>query len=319
MTDAIFKTFRALVPNPITDARFVSSSIAEPDATRVMPDGTTGEVAWVFGATYAVNQRVILATTHRVYISASAGVSNVSPNLDPTRWTDEGPTNKWAWADSEAATKTDWTSPLVITVNPGAITHIGLAGLKDVASVKVEMWSTPGGALVHDDTYTTNDTSSTTPLWDLYFTEPSYADLKIIDGLPTYPGCQVRITLSGYEFRLSAGLIAFGKSQALGGAEVGVSVIYRDYGYSTTNKWGNTVRTKGAKAKDLKCNAVFPISDANSIDRTMRELLDSGAIFIPSSLTKFNFMTTWGMMKPADITVDETDIGRATFEIEGLI
>ena len=319
MTDAIFKTFRALVPNPISDAQFVSSSVAEPDTTRVMPDGTTGEAAWVFGATYAVNARVIDPGTHRVYISASAGVSNLTPVNDPTRWTDEGPTNKWAWADRESATPTEWSSPYTLTVTPGAITHIGLAALKDVATVRVEMWSTPGGALVHDDTYTTSDTSSTAPLWDLYFTEPTYADLKVIDNLPVYPGCQVRLTLTGYEFRLSAGLIAFAKSQSMGGAEVGVTVVYRDYGYSTTNKWGNTVRTKGAKAKDLKCTAVFPMSEANSIDRTMRQLLDSGAIFIPSSLTKFNFMTTWGLMKPAEITADTTDMARATFEIEGLI
>lgn len=319
MTDAIFKTFRALVPNPIGDAQFISSSVAEPDTTRVMSDGTTGEVSWVSGATYAVNARVIDPGTHRVYISASAGVSNVTPVNDPTRWTDEGPTNKWAWADSEAATKTEWTSPLVITVRPGAITHIGLAAMKDVATVRVEMWSTSGGALVHDDTYTTDNTSSTTPLWDLYFTEPVYAEVKIIEGLPVYPGCQVRITLTGYSFRLGVGLIAFGKSQALGGAEVGVTVVYRDYGYSTTNKWGNTVRTKGAKAKDLKCTAVFPMSEANTIDGTLRQLIDSGAIFIPSGFAKFNFMTTWGLMKPAEIIAETPDMARATFDIEGLI
>lgn len=322
MTDAIFKTFKALVPNTIGDTQFPAgagfSDIAEPDTTRLMPDGTTGEADWVYHTkTYAANERAIY--NHRVYITATAGISDITPPNDPTRWTDEGPTNRWACFDIESATRTTWPSALTMTVRPGAITHIGLAGMKNVASVHVEMWSSPGGELVHDHTYTTNDTSSNTPLWDLYFRAPTYSDLKVIGGLPVYPQCQVRITLTAYTYPLQIGLIALGRTHTLGLAEVEASVIYRDYGYTTVNKWGNTVRTPGAKAKDLKCTAYFPIEEANNVDRAMRLLLDSGAIFIPSEQAKFNFMTTWGLIKPADITATSNTLASASFEIEGLI
>jgi len=300
MTDAIFKTFKALVPNPIADAQLVSCSIPEPDPNRVMYDGTTGEGAvWVFNTTYPANTRVVLgAPHHRVYFTATAGLSQISPNLDATRWTDEGATNRWAWADTQAATKSTSIDPIVVTARPGAITHIGLAGMSNVSAARVEIWSTPGGALVHDETYTTNDTSSNTPLWDLYFKAPTYAALRVISGLPVYPGCQVRITLTGYQYPIGAGLIAFGRTLTLGVAEVQANVVYRDYGYRKTDQWGNTTRTPGAKAKDLRCVAVYPMSEANNVDRAMLRLLDTGAIVIPSDQPKFNWLNTWGTVNP---------------------
>jgi len=319
MTDAIFKSFKALVPNEITAARFVSSTIAEPDATRVMQDGDVGEKLWVTGATYPQNRSVILASTHRVYRDAVGGVSNVSPDLDPTRWVNEGPTNKWAWADGEGGTRTVSPSPLVIEVAPGSVTHIGLAGMVDVASVLVEIWDAPGGTRIHNQSYSTSDVSTTNPLWDLYFTAPTYGTLRIISGLPVAPAGRIRVTLTGYKPTLAVGLIAFGRTQTLGAVEVQASAVYRDYGYSTTNKWGNTVRTKGAKGKDLRCTAAFPMSEANNVDRALLSLLDVGAIYIPSEQRALRFLTTWGLIKPAEISAPSNQMASANFEIEGLI
>jgi hypothetical protein len=321
MTDAIFKTFKALVPNTIADAQLDSCSIPEPDPARVMYDGTTGEgAAWVFNTTYTANTRVVLgAPHHRVYFTATAGLSQITPNIDTTRWTDEGPTNRWAWADSQVATPSTSLAPIVVTARPGSITHVGLAGLVNVASVQVEMWSTPGGALVHDRTYTTNDTSSSTPLWDLYFRAPTYAGLKVISGLPVYPGCQVRVTLTGYEYPISAGLIALGRTLTLGVAEVQASVTYRDYGYRKTDQWGNTTRKPGAKAKDLKCTAVYPMSEANNVDRSLLQLLDTGAIVIPSEQTRFSWLVSWGTFNPTESRAENSEFVRTDFDFEGLI
>jgi len=47
-----------LLPREITDAKFISSSLAEPSAS---------ETAWVTGTTYAVGDKRIVASTHRVY------------------------------------------------------------------------------------------------------------------------------------------------------------------------------------------------------------------------------------------------------------
>lgn len=321
MTAAIFTTFKALVPNPIVNATLDSCSVPEPDPSRIMYDGEVGEGSlWVSGTTYPANTRVVLgAPHHRVYFTPTAGVSNVSPHLDATRWQNEGPTNKWAWADSQASTKTVTSSPFTVTVRPGSITHVGLAGMSGVSTVRVEMWSQSGGALVHDESYTTNDTSSNTPLWDLYFRAPTYAAIKIISGLPVYPNGQVRVTASGYSGSLSIGLLAFGRTVTLGGAEVEANVIYRDYSYRQTDRWGNTTTTPGAKAKDLRCTAVYPMSEANNVDRTMLRLLDTGAIFIPSDLTKFNWLITWGTVNPTESRAENSDIARTEFEIEGLI
>ena len=314
----MFDSFKVLIPNEITTANFMACSVAEPDTTRVMGDGLTGEVEWVSGTTYVQNRRIIRASTHRVYRDAVGGISNTAPELDPTRWINESPTNKWAWVDGVSNTRTTAVSPLTLTVRPGAVTNIGFAGLVDVALIRVQIYATPGGLKVHDVTYSAEDLISDSPLWDLYFTNPVYTDKLLIEGLPVYTTAEIVLTISGYNTIVGVGIICFGTTEALGGAEVNAEAIYRDYGYTTTDKWGNSIRTAGQKAKDLKCSAVFPIEYANNIDRTMSRLLDVGAMYIPHPNPTHRFLITWGIIKPASIRATDAVMASADFDIEGL-
>lgn len=316
ITDPIFKSYKVLVGNVLGDTAYVSSSIAEPDTTRTVAPGQVEE-AWVTGSTYAVDKRVI--SGHRVYRNATAGASNVTPSADPTRWTDEGPTNRWAWNDSQVSTRTTYASPYVLTVKPGAITHIGLAGLQDVASVRVRMWDTPGGTLVHDQTYGNEDTQGVDPHWALYFNAPIYGYLKIIEGLPVYPGCQVEVTLAGYAAKVGVGLMLFGTVEAIGATEMGVELSIRDYGYTTTDKWGNAIRTPGAKGMDLKVSGKVPIDRANALRQLLMRLVDVGAIHIPSSRPEYAWLTTWGILKPATMRAENEQIVGIDSEVEGFI
>lgn len=315
ISDPIFKSYKILVGNPTL---YISSSVAEPDTTRVLPNGGT-EVAFVSGTTYAVDDRVIRAVTHRVYRDTVGGVANKDPEKDPTRWVDEGPTNRWAWADSQVSTRTAYASPYVLTVDPGAISHIGLAGMQDVATVRVRMWDTPGGTLVHDETYGNEDAQGVDPHWALYFLAPVYSYLKIIEGLPVHSGCRVEVTLSGYATRVGVGLISFGTVHELGAAEVGAEMSIRDYGYTTTDKWGNAIRTPGQKGADLKLSAKVPVQQANALRQLFTRLVDVGAIHIPSSKPEYAWLVTWGILKPVTMRAENALIVGIDAEVEGFI
>lgn len=312
--------FFALVPIAITGGNFITSPVAEPDPTKLMGDGTTGEVAWVAGTTYAAQRRVILASTHRVYRDTTGGVSNTRPDLDPIRWYDEGPTNKWAWADSKAATRTTSTSPAVFVVRPGAFNVLEFFALQNVDTIRVEMWDGPGGALVYDRTVGTEELAGTDPHWGLYFEAPSQGDTLQFTGLPVYPVGEVRVTLASDDGNpLGLGLMAFGSYEYFGIGEMGFEAIYRDYGYSVTDKWGNTTRVPGEKGKDLRGSAWMDIFDANSVDRTIRRLLDTGAIFVPSQLPEHRYLKTWGLLKPSAIRAASPTHAIVNIEVEGYI
>lgn len=70
---------KAFIPIDITDARFVSSTIAEPDVS---------EPAWSSGTTYAEFDQVsvISADTHDVYESLQSSNLNHNPATSPTYW-----------------------------------------------------------------------------------------------------------------------------------------------------------------------------------------------------------------------------------------
>ncbi len=318
ITDPIFKSYKVLVGNTITDSSYVSSSVVEPDGSRVLANGQV-ETSFIGGATYAVNDRVTRSTTHRVYRDAVGGVASQLPENDPTRWVDEGPTNRWAWNDSQVATRTIFSSPYVLTVDPGSITHIGLAGLQDVASVRVRMWDSAGGTLVHDETYGNEDTQGVDPHWALYFNAPVYGYLKIIEDLPVYPGCRVELTLSGYAAKVGVGLISFGTVSELGAAEIGAEMSIRDYGYTTTDKWGNAIRTPGQKGADLKISGKVPVQKANALRQLFTRLVDVGAIHIPSSRPEYAWLVTWGILKPVTMRAENAIIVGIDAEVEGFI
>lgn len=312
--------FYALVPIKITDARYSSSTVAEPDPTKLMGDGTTGETVWVTGTNYPVSKRVILTSTHRVYRDLVGGVSNTSPHLDPLRWYDEGPTNKWAWADSQATTQTFCPSGSSFTVQPGSFNVIEFFSLSNVDTVHVEMWDAPGGNLIYDESLTTEEINGTDPHWGLYFVAPDQGDTLQFAGLPVYQDGQVKITLSSNDgLSIGVGLIAFGSYEYLGIGMVGFESVYRDYGYSVTDKWGNTQRVVGAKGKDLRGSVYMSVQDANGVDRTIRNLLDVGAIYSPSQLENYRYLKTWGLLKPATIQAAGSNHVIMSIEIEGYI
>ena len=76
-------------PVSISDATLISSTIAETDYS-----------AWSSGTTYALGDKVILTSTHRVYESLQAANTNHNPTeAASTWWLDIGPTNRWAMFD----------------------------------------------------------------------------------------------------------------------------------------------------------------------------------------------------------------------------
>lgn len=307
---------QAILPVDITPTNLLVSTVPEPDASRVWPDGTTGEVAWVTGTNYTKGARAYVSATRRVYRDSAGGASSIRPDLDPARWGSGVPANKWAWADGRTYTKTTGTSPMIFTVKPGAISRIAVLGAEGVATVKVDISN--GGNQVFSQSYTLSDYRPGPAWWAWFFMKPAFGDRLLIDPLPPYPDGEVTITLSGKEGSVIAvGQICMGNPLSLGNAEWGIEATPRDTGYSITDDWGETVDRPGVGVKDLSGTCVLPIEQANEVMRNFEKLLLRPGVYIAHKDSRYRCLMTGGVLTSARMKLENQVYARCTYEVSG--
>jgi hypothetical protein len=197
---------RALPPIPVTPALLTSTSCAEPSA---------GEAVWASGTTYAVGDRVISTTTHRVYESLKASNAGKDPTLaaNASWWLNIGPTNRWAMFDLLRNTGTTTASPLTVSITPGQrVDSIGVVGMvADTVSVTV----TVAGATVY--TASANLLNRPTGGWyDYFFGAFRYRQEFARFDLPPYTNAVVTITLTKANGNVTCGGVVLGSSVYLG-------------------------------------------------------------------------------------------------------
>lgn len=120
---------KAFVPIDITDARFVSSTIAEPDAA---------EPVWNSGTTYAefAETSVITTDSHLVYESLVAANLNNPPATSPTKWKLKKYTNRFRMFDWNQGNPSVGASPMTTVIRPGKrINSIMLDGMKSATAL----------------------------------------------------------------------------------------------------------------------------------------------------------------------------------------
>lgn len=217
---------------PVTPT-LISSTVPEPD---------TGESVYNAGTTYALGAQVISTSTHRIYESLQAsntGNALPVPPLDRNDWWLEvGVTNRWASLDSARNTQSIGTSPMVITVAPGArINSVACMGL-EADTLRIEMLN--GGVVVYDKSF------------DLklrrvrdgyeYCFKPFGLQASVLQfDLPPFFAAQVRVTLTRATGSVKLGSLVVGNYVYMGkivpGAEndaLNFSTVDRDlYGTAT--------------------------------------------------------------------------------------
>jgi hypothetical protein len=298
-----------LAPNTIGDAQFTSSNVAEPDAS-------SGEVAWVSGASHAVGVQRTRPTTHMVYECIVATSGTTPPEDDPTNWAEVGPTNKWAWNDRYADTLTTRATPLVITVQPGTTTAIDFYGLVG-ESLRIQVKDAPGGSTYFDQTYGLVDYAGPDLMWEFYFGVETTLTEFIVSGIAPNPACEVTITLSAASGNVSIGRMSFGNFESLGVPEVGFTSKPRTFSRIKTDEFGNVTIKKGRSAVDLSGSAVLEMADVNSAHATIKELLGVPVSVVPSQLTKFSFLKTFGLVE-ADISPISATHAKLNIKVEGI-
>lgn len=301
-----------LAPNTITSAMLVSSTVPETDYAQ-----------WLSGSTYAIGDRVIDTTTHRVYESAKASNTNKNPTDINNRigttiwWIDVTATNRWKMFDTQISTQTKVTATsMTYVLKPGAVNSVYLAGLDaDTATVSVK--DATGGTVVYNQTKTLED--SAPPDYYEYFFAPFHLqEDALFSGLPAYSNPEVTITLAKTSGDILCGAALLGDLKSLGETQKGAQAKPKTYSYIKVNEAGENEIKKRKSAKDMSATARIPIEEVDTAISVMTSLLDVPAMYIASDSTNYAGLRAFGLGS-ATFTYDEAQFVNFNLNVNGLI
>ena len=300
-----------LMPLTITDAMLSSSTLAEPAAS---------ETAWASAGTYAVGDKRIRTTTHRVYkaIQAHTG-STAYPEDDTTYWEDFDPTLKWAPFDTYVSTAASLASPLTYVLLPGFFDAISLYGLSGT-EVTITHKDTPGGTTL--ETRTISLYAESLGLYEYLF-GPKNPKSKIIEtGFALRPNSELTITVTGTS-TVSMGMCNVGSYRALisdwGGTEYGASVEpITTSRISTDTTTGKVSIKRGNATTGMRFSAVVPLADANYALQSVQEVLDVPVSWVASSASGYEGLNVFGLGS-ATLSYAGPDVTQLNLTVKGMI
>lgn len=300
-----------LDPATVTDATLLSCSLAAEDQT----------AAWAAG-TYAVGDERHVAATHKVYRCAVAGSSAVSPPLDPTRWKELRPTNRWAPFDWYASTQAeDAGADLVYELSAryaNALAVHNLAG----STARVQMFS--GATQVYDSAAQSLQRPAT-GYWDYGFGERQRFDYLLFDGLPLLASARLRITIAAATgARRALGSLTFGKLLALhgtdwGGVQWGAEASPKSYSYRKTADDGTITYVPRGSGKDITADVVFPEERADAVVQALEGVIGKPLAWFSSLRPGFAGLSTFGFATRSPVRYAGPGHSSCSLTIEGIV
>lgn len=309
---------RALDHRDITAAMLHASSVAEPDLACTHPWwATVGEKEWLIGTTYTGQDNyVIRSATHRVYRSLQTSTGK-TPETEPLFWEDFGPTNRWAAFDMKSSTTLKGASPCTITLRPGVVTDVDIGGLDNVLSAQLQIWDSPGGSLIHDETVSTLWWGGDP--WVSYYFDLPYQRRRVkFTGLPVGEAAELLLTLisiDGGEAGISQ--VAAGRYIELGCPEYGFEMRLRNFGLIEEDEWGNTRLKEGLVVRDLVGSDVVPVLDANRVAEFGLKNRNRVLVWEAVDSPEYDYLSTTGIAN-ISVRAEGPALARMNIEIQGV-
>lgn len=261
--------------------------------------------AWVAG-TYAIGYLCHVVATHRVYKRAVATASTVSPELDPTGWSDNRPTNKWAPFDIYTSTAAKATVDITYVLASRFVNALMLRGLVG-KSVTISIKDAPGGATIFPaKTFALQQAAK--GYWDYVFGTRKAKPSLLITGLPIKSNAEITITVSAAGVNPRAiGMIIRGKLRALhgtgyGGVEWEAQAIPKTYTYRKANEDGTLTTEVRGSSKDMSCNVVMDLAQADQAVQELEQLLSRPVGWIATTKAGFAGLTAFGFATKSPVT-----------------
>lgn len=297
-------------PLAITEAMILSTNIAEDDHPE-----------WASGTTYAEGDRVILASTHRIYESLQADNTGKDPASETSWWIEVSPTNRWKAFDTSNSTRTkaSGAAPTTITytIRPGtAVSAVALLNVSNATSVQIVM-TDPVHGVVYDETTSMDGTPNTASWWFWFFGTRRPKTQHIALDLPgRLPNADIEITLTGGT-ELAVGVILMGAQERFSlGVRHGARVGIRDYSRKETNEFGDTDLVRRAFARRADFSMLLEADEVDALQNTLSDLRAVPCLWVASD--RYESTMLYGFYKNFEILISYHDYSDCELELEGL-
>lgn len=305
-------TLSVLIPVDIASGSvFQSSTATEADYA-----------AWSAVTTYALGDRRISTTTHKIYESAAASNLNHDPTDINNRtgsapwWIEVSPTNRWKMFDGESNSQTTYATPLTVVLRPGFVNSL-YAGNLIGDSVTVTMKDAPGGITVFSETIQLEN--SYPPDWYEYFFSPfSQQPDFLIDAIPPYYTGELTFSLTAGSGDVSCGMFQVGDLRPIGETVYGASADPKTYSYIRIDDFGNNEIVRRKSARDMTVSAIVNIEYANTAIDIMTSVLDVPTLWVATPMAAYSGLRVFGLGS-AKYSYDYPLTGKVDVTIKGLI
>lgn len=288
----------------ITDAVLISSNVAEND-----------HAAWSGATTYALADRVISTTTHKIYESAQAGNLNHAPTTDDgTWWIDVGATNRWKMFDQGVGSQTENASTIVVTLAPGLIDSLALL---DIVASSVQVVVVADSATIYDETLTLGDSTILSDWFEYFFDDISTQTALTVVGLPVYSGGEITITITA-PVTARCGTLAIGRMVNIGKTRFGAQIGIIDYSRKNTDEFGQITVVERSYARKVSADVLVDNARIDYITSRLSEVRATPCVFIVDDKEQVTSMTVYGFLKDWGISITYPEHSEANITIEGL-
>lgn len=280
-----------LTPIDITDAMIgAGTTVAEPAA---------GETTWVSAGTYALGDKRIRTTTHRVYECVQAHTGRTAlPEVDGAYWLDIGPTQRWSPFDIYTSTQAAATTSMTYVLSPGFFNALALYGVLGT-QYSITVKDAPAGAVIYTRTgYLYDDP---TGWYEYLFGGVVLRDRLLFRDIPIRPTAELTLTISAASGQpVGIGLVAVGDYANLygadwGGTQYGASAEPVTYSYIKTEEDGTTKIVRRHSAVNMRANVIMPKAAADDALIVIRRVLDKPVAWIASDAPGYGGLNVFGL------------------------
>jgi len=298
-------SLQIIKPIQVSDAMLISSTVPETDYA-----------AWSSGTTYAIGDRVILTSTHKIYESLQASNLNKPPATSPAHWIVVSPTNRWKAFDAANSTATTQASSISYVLRAGtAVKNVAVLGLVNASSLRLVL-TDPVYGVVFDKTINFSTAPLASDWWSWFFGQRSGTGQHIELNLPAYPAADLTVTLTGGS-TLAVGVILLGQLFEFSlGVEYGARIGIQDYSRKQTNDFGDVELVRRAYARRASFGMTLVRAEVDAFQNFLTEVRTTPCVWIGTYM--YESTTLYGFYKSFDIVIQYPGHANCSLDIEGL-
>lgn len=259
---------KVIVPVDVTGGQLIANNVAEDDGPE-----------WDVGTTYAAFDRVIKASTHRVYESSRGNnLGNDPEGAEVSDWLEVGATNGHRAFDNRLSAPSSKAGAIEFTVQPDTLVRaVALVGASAAsATVRVK---DPNGVTLVERVKDLADYSAMIDAITMVTVAPDFRNVVVFEDIICTPGNLVEIVIGDGAGTAEISEVVLGDVLTIGTALYGAEVGIEDFSTFEEDRFGGVDITKRAYRDWTEFPIAVSTADIGRLRRTLASIRAKFALY----------------------------------------